>query len=230
VKRQEKSDNPIVPKPRRKSRSSSQDDVGKGITASKVANQLELFPSFAEHPLGSSGRSAKDRSLAGRHKRRTEENRTRTDLPAMRMEEVARIENLYSAFDKVKANRGKPGQVNSYLEGWMGFFRICSESEKYHLRGYDAHIRRRLRAMHLKQWKRRRTIYAKLQELGVTAQTARIVFSRKKGLWALSHCIPVDRGLNNRYFLKIGLKPLISLWDKYNPKSTTALGEQLWLF
>ncbi|MBE7438001.1 MAG: group II intron reverse transcriptase/maturase [Spirochaetales bacterium] len=70
--------------------------------------------------------------------------------------------------------------VNRYLRGWMGFFRICSEPEKYFLRLWDAHTRRRLRAIHLKQWKRRRFIYRKLIKLGIKPKTASMVYSRKR--------------------------------------------------
>lgn len=108
-------------------------------------------------------------------------------------------------------------RVNSYFNGWMGFFRLCSESEKYFLRTWDAHTRRRLRAIHLKQWKRRRFIYRKLVMLGIKAQAARMVYSRRRKLWALSHSPPVDKALNNKYFVQIGLLSLAKLWDDWNP-------------
>ncbi|MDA2927758.1 group II intron reverse transcriptase/maturase, partial [Acidobacteria bacterium AH-259-G07] len=79
-------------------------------------------------------------------------------------------------------------QVNVYLPGWAEFFHICSEAELQTLRGLDAHIRRRLRALLLKQWKRKRTRVQRLIRLGVRPKTAwNVVYKGRRRLWALSH-------------------------------------------
>src|ERR1035441_2388309 len=49
-------------------------------------------------------------------------------------------------------------QFNAWLRGWHGFFGIASASEMQAMRKLDAHIRRRLRAILLRHWKRKRTI------------------------------------------------------------------------
>lgn len=103
-------------------------------------------------------------------------------------------------------------RINVYLRGWYGFFRICSAAAEYNLRALDAHIRRRLRAILLKHWKRRRTIARKLIRLGVRRRTAwRRVYEGRKSLWALSHDPAVDRGLRNAYFAERGLVSLVDL-------------------
>ena len=98
-------------------------------------------------------------------------------------------------------------QVNQYLRGWIDFFgRSCTDEVSHTLETLDAHIRRRLRALLLKQWKRKRTIVRRLVRLGVRARTAwRYVYEGRKSLWALSHCSPVDRALNKVYFAERGL-------------------------
>lgn len=48
--------------------------------------------------------------------------------------------------------------INAWLAGWHQFFAIAAASEEYTLRALDAHIRRRLRAIVLKHWRRKRTI------------------------------------------------------------------------
>lgn len=63
-------------------------------------------------------------------------------------------------------------KINEYLKGWYGFFGVCSAATEYTLRGLDARIRRRLRALLLRQWKRKRTIARKLISLGVKRRTA----------------------------------------------------------
>ena len=58
-------------------------------------------------------------------------------------------------------------QINAWLRGWHGFFGIVSRSEMQALRKIDAHLRRRLRAIQLRHWKRKRTIARNLIKLGV---------------------------------------------------------------
>ncbi len=59
-------------------------------------------------------------------------------------------------------------QLNEYLVGWIGFYWICTEAAAQVLSSLDAHIRRRLRALLLRQWKRKRTIARHLVQLGVS--------------------------------------------------------------
>lgn len=104
-------------------------------------------------------------------------------------------------------------RVNVWLVGWHGFFGIASASEEFTLRALDAHIRRRLRAIVLRHWKRRRTIARNLVALGVARHSAwRQVYAGRKSTWALSHTPAIDRGLRNAYFAERGL---VSLVDRH---------------
>jgi group II intron reverse transcriptase/maturase len=116
-------------------------------------------------------------------------------------------------------------QINGYLRGWFEFFGIGSAGEDYALQGLDAHIRRRLRAIVLKHWKRRRTISRKLIKLGVRRQTAwRRVYAGRKSLWALSHDPAVERGLRNAYFADRDLVSLVAL-QRQRLQSLVASGQ-----
>jgi len=96
--------------------------------------------------------------------------------------------------------------INAWLRGWHGFFGIASLSEMQFLRKLDAHIRRRLRAILLRHWRRKRTIARNLIKLGVKRESAwRQIYSGRKSWWALSHTHAVDQGLRNAYFAKRGL-------------------------
>ena len=97
-------------------------------------------------------------------------------------------------------------RINVWLRGWHGFFGIASVCEMQMMRQLDAHIRRRLRAIILRHWKRKRTIARRLIKLGVKRQSAwRQVYAGRKSWWALSHTHAVDQGLRNAYFAKRGL-------------------------
>jgi len=109
-------------------------------------------------------------------------------------------------------------QLNVYLDGWIGFFWICTASESRTLRDMDAHIRRRLRAIQLRHWGTKRTISVRLTRLGVKAKNAwRGVYGGRKSLWALSHSPAVDRGLRNAYFAERGLMSLQDRWQLKQP-------------
>lgn len=106
-------------------------------------------------------------------------------------------------------------RINAYLRGWIGFFWVCTEGELRTLGSLSAHVRRRLRAIILKQWKRKRTIAKRLIKHGVRPRRAwRSVYRGHKRLWALSHCPAVDRGLNNAYFAQLGLVSLPVEWER----------------
>ncbi len=104
-------------------------------------------------------------------------------------------------------------RLNAYLLGWIGFFGICTAGIEATLRGLDAHIRRRLRAIQLAHWKTKRTIARNLVKLGVARRTAwRRIYEGRQSSWALSHSPAVERGLRNAYFAERGLVSLAERW------------------
>jgi RNA-directed DNA polymerase len=106
-------------------------------------------------------------------------------------------------------------QINAYLIGWIGFFGICTPAGERTFATLDAHIRRRLRAIQLKHWKRKSTVAKRLIQLGVRRRTAwRRVYAGRKSLWALSHDPAVDRGLRNAYFAERGLVSIAEQWRR----------------
>ncbi len=113
-------------------------------------------------------------------------------------------------------------QLNAYLLGWIGFFWSCTEAAVQVLSSLDAHIRRRLRALILRDWKRKRTMARNLIQLGVKPKTAWRVYREHRSWWALSHFSPVDRGLRNAYFAERGLVSLAIRWRELQPKLVSA--------
>jgi hypothetical protein len=114
-------------------------------------------------------------------------------------------------------------RVNGYLQGWIGFFGICTGGAERTLGTLDAHIRRRLRAIQLKHWKRKRTMAKRLIRLGVRRHTAwRNLYRGRQSLWALSHSPAVDRGLRNAYFAERGLVSLVEQWKAKQPRRIVA--------
>ena len=108
-------------------------------------------------------------------------------------------------------------QVNAYLLGWIGFFWICTAAEERTMQMLDAHIRRRLRAIVLRHWKRRRSIAKHLISLGVKPKTAWTgIYRGHRSWWALCHSPAVDRGLRNAYFAERGLESVAGRWKEHH--------------
>lgn len=120
-------------------------------------------------------------------------------------------------------------KINVYLQGWTGHFGVCTPGIERVIRGVDAHIRRRLRAILLRQWKRKRTIVHRLIRLGARRKTAwRRVYAGRKSLWPLSHDPVVERALRNAYFAKQGL---LTLADRFSSIwADIRAPRQQWLF
>ncbi len=123
-------------------------------------------------------------------------------------------------------------RINTYLRGWIGFFGICTYAVKRTLQQIDARIRRRLRAIVLKQCKRKRTMVRRMIKLGVSRRAAwRGIYKEHRSIWALSHTPVVERGLSNSWFAE---KDLLSLEDEWKrgrrTRARVSKGIQLDLF
>ena len=94
-------------------------------------------------------------------------------------------------------------EINSWYKGWSGYYLVTEYPSQ--LRKIEAHVRRRLRCRWLLQQKKRRHIAENLIKMGVKRSTAYQHIYTNRGPWALSHCIPVDRGLSNKWFKQKGL-------------------------
>jgi RNA-directed DNA polymerase len=109
--------------------------------------------------------------------------------------------------------------VNVLLRGWLGYFAVCDQKQHAHLGRIDGHIRRRLRAIVLKQWKRKRHIVQQLTSLGVPAALARVdVYARRASWWELSERRAVNRGLTNEFFERRGLFALHAHWRQHHDR------------
>ena len=121
-------------------------------------------------------------------------------------------------------------RLNRWLAGWHQFFQVAADTETVIrvMRKIDAHIRRRLRAILLRHWKRKRTIARRLIRLGAKAQSAwRGVYDGRKSVWALSHAPVVDNALRNAYFANLGLISAVKLHAQAHRQIVAAPSPQL---
>ena len=94
-------------------------------------------------------------------------------------------------------------ELSRYLVGWRGYFGFCETPSV--LRRLDQWIRRRLRAIVWRQWKRGRTRFAALRRLGVNKHLAAKTAGSARGPWRISASPALSYALPNAFFDRLGL-------------------------
>ena len=117
-------------------------------------------------------------------------------------------------------------QINTYLRGWSGYFRICTEENVYRLLRWDAHIRRRLRAILVQQKKRPRHLSRHLQQRGVSLRGATQAAYCRRGTWYQANTYGMTAAYPNAWFHE-RLVSLASTWEALNPRPQLASGQTL---
>ena len=120
-------------------------------------------------------------------------------------------------------------QVNRYLRGWFGYFRICTENGAKRFQRYDAHIRRRLRAIIVRQKGRRpRFLYRHLRSCGVPKGLAHKAAYCRRGAWFKSATFGVHRAYGNAWFAG----RVVTLWHEWRTANASkwVSSEQQMLF
>jgi RNA-directed DNA polymerase len=97
-------------------------------------------------------------------------------------------------------------QLSRFLQGWKAYFGFCQTP--WELRDLDSWIRRRLRNIIWKQWKRARTRFKELRKRGVSKKLAATTVGSAHGPWRLSRSRAVNIALPRAYFDKLGLVAL----------------------
>ena len=175
---------------------------------SKVARPDET------HFLGFTLRKAKDRTKVEVHV----SNRTKERMDAKIRELVPR---MWGQSPSRCIER-----LNIYLRGWSGYFRICTEENTHRLLRWDAHIRRRLRAILVQQKKRPRHLSRHLQQRGVSRRGATQAAYCRRGGWYQANTYGMTAAYPNAWFHE-RLVSLASTWDELNPRPKLASGQTL---
>jgi RNA-directed DNA polymerase len=105
-------------------------------------------------------------------------------------------------------------ELSAYLRGWHGYFGFCqTPSVLQHL---DKWLRRRLRSVLWKQWKRGRTRFAELRKRNIGASLAARTAGSAHGPWRLAASPALSYALPNAYFDSLGL-PTLAVSVRLNP-------------
>ena len=90
--------------------------------------------------------------------------------------------------------------------GWANYFRIAEERSIFE--DLDGWIRRKIRGILWRQWKRPRTRYKRLIALGLKEDTARKTAYSSKGPWRMARTYGMHKAMSNRVIEAMGYIPM----------------------
>jgi group II intron reverse transcriptase/maturase len=96
-------------------------------------------------------------------------------------------------------------EINRFTVGWTAYFAFADTFLPFEK--LDKWLRRRLRQVRWKEWKRPQTRYRNLRALGIPDRDARSWAASQKGYWRVAGSWPLQTALPNAYWHKtMGLK------------------------
>jgi group II intron reverse transcriptase/maturase len=111
--------------------------------------------------------------------------------------------------------------ISRYLTGWISHYRLCTPEAVDGLGAIDAHIRRRVRAIIVRQKKRPRFLYRHLAAKGVSRKAAAGCAFCGKGAWVKSNRPAMTRAYPPAWFAG-RMASLKVLWHDINPPQASA--------
>ena len=99
-------------------------------------------------------------------------------------------------------------ELSVYLTGWRGYFGFCQTPSV--LRGLDEWLRRRMRTIAWKQWKRGHARFAELRRRGVGRDLAAQTAGSPHGPWRLANSPALTIAMPISFFRALGLRSLSS--------------------
>lgn len=111
--------------------------------------------------------------------------------------------------------------ISRYLTGWISHFRLCTPEAVQGLGALDAHIRRRVRAIIVRQKKRPRFLFRHLKAKGVSARAAASCAYCGKGAWVKSNRPAMQKAYPPLWF-DGRMASLKAMWNGLHPPQVSA--------
>jgi group II intron reverse transcriptase/maturase len=108
-------------------------------------------------------------------------------------------------------------EINRFTVGWTGYFHLADTFLPFET--LDKWLRRRLRQVRWKEWKRPQTRYRNLRALGIPDHDARSWAASQKGYWRVAGSWPLQTALPNAYWHKTtGLKGFLDPYRRFRER------------
>ena len=116
----------------------------------------------------------------------------------------------YTARNNGWGNEYRIDKLKRYIRGWINYFKVADM--KSLLKQTDEWMRRRIRTIYWKQWKRVRTRLKMLKHFGISEGKAWEFANTRKGYWRISNSPILSCSLDNQTLGNLGF---IFLFDVY---------------
>ncbi len=123
--------------------------------------------------------------------------------PKARQRAKARLRQLTARTWAVSMQR-RIDAINRFTVGWTAYFQLADTPRPF--RDLDEWLRRRLRQVRWKEWKRSPTRRRNLIALGIPPEKAREWAGSRRGPWRIAGSAPLQRALPNAYCTSLGLQ------------------------
>ena len=125
---------------------------------------------------------------------------------------------------KEMTNRNRGGTIQRILEeitrminGWIGYYQIADM--KTYLERISEWLRRRIRQLYWKRWKRAYTRYKNLIQLGVPRETAWRWAQTRKGYWRIAGSQIMEHTMTNRYLETHGFPRILKRYEELRERT-----------
>jgi RNA-directed DNA polymerase len=123
---------------------------------------------------------------------------------------IARLKQKLRA--QLRPGRGKSlartiAEIGPLLRGWIAYYRLAETKGSLEL--LDQWVRRKLRVILWRQWKRGRTRYARLTGLGIDSERARLSAGNGRGPWWNAGASHMNEAAPTRWLRNLGLVSLL---------------------
>lgn len=101
-------------------------------------------------------------------------------------------------------------KLKRFITGWVNYYKLADMGSW--LKSIDEWMRRRIRMVFWKRWKRVRTRYRNLEKLGVSHSNAGILANSRKGYWRIASSPILQAALSNAKLEKSGFQYFCSYY------------------
>jgi len=121
-----------------------------------------------------------------------------------------RVRELTSRKQSIDMER-RIERLNRYLVGWLGYYQLTEAPSV--LKTMDSWIRRRLRMIRWKEWKKISTKHKNLIKRGINKYKAWEWANSRKAYWRIASSPIMHRDLVDQYWVDQGLKSLLKRYQ-----------------
>ena len=94
--------------------------------------------------------------------------------------------------------------IRQYVVGWTNYYKLADMGN--FLKETDQWMRRRIRMVFWKKWKKPKTRYKNLRKLGINHENAYMTANTRRGYWWVAKTVVINTALSNERLEKAGFK------------------------